>query len=89
MVSTPARVDAPSSIDAPQAMPRLRPLASMTDAMVNPSGILCRKMARKMTHPSQLETMKPEAIAMPSKKVWMISPMSTEYPRWPWTNASL
>ena len=81
MVSTPARVDAPNSIDAPQAMRRLCPLASMTDAIVNPSGILCRKMATKMTHPSQFETMNPEAIAMPSKKVWMTNPMSTEYPR--------
>jgi len=59
----------PSSTDAPQATRRLWPLASMTEATVNPSGILCRKMARKMIHPSQLETRKPEAMAMPSKNV--------------------
>ena len=50
-------------------MPRLRPLASITELTVNPSGILCRKIARKISHPSQFETRKPEAIAMPSKNV--------------------
>ena len=64
--------------EVPQAKLRLRPLASITDAMVKPSGILCRKTAMKMTQPSQLETMKPEAMAMPSKNVWMSRPTSTE-----------
>jgi len=41
----------------------------MTEVMVNPSGILCRKIARKMIQPSQLETRKPAVIAMPSKNV--------------------
>src|SRR2546426_4904065 len=67
MASTPASVAAPSRIEAPQAIPRLWPLASMTEATVNPSGILWRKTARKMTHPSQLETIKPDAMAIPSK----------------------
>jgi hypothetical protein len=69
MVSTPASVAAPNTIEEPQAMLRLRPLASMIEATVKPSGILCRKTARKMIQPSQLETMKPEAMAIPSKKV--------------------
>ena len=50
----------------------------MIDVTVKPSGILCRKTARKMIQPSQLETRKPEAIAIPSKKVWIMSPMSTD-----------
>ena len=61
-------------------MPRLRPLASMTELTVKPSGILCRKIARKISHPSQFDTRNPDAMAMPSKNVWMISPSSTEYP---------
>ena len=44
-------------------------LASITEATVKPSGILWRKMARKITQPSQLDTMKPEAMAIPSKNV--------------------
>jgi len=69
IVITPATVAAPSSMDAPQANARLRPLASITDEMVNPSGILCRKTATKMIQPSAWETRNPEAIAMPSKNV--------------------
>ena len=46
---------------------RLRPLASITLAMVNPSGALCRKIARKISQPSELETTKPEPMATPSK----------------------
>ena len=64
-----AIVASPSSTEPNQATLRLRPLASITDAMVKPSGILCRKTAKKISHPSQSETMKPEAMAMPSKKV--------------------
>jgi hypothetical protein len=55
MVSTPANVAAPNNADAPQAIRRLCPLASMTEATVNPSGILCRKMAKKIIHPSPFE----------------------------------
>ena len=55
-------------MDAPQAVPRLRPLASMTELTVKPSGILCRKIAKKMSHPSQFDTRNPDAIAIPSKK---------------------
>ena len=69
MVITPATVAMPSITDAPQAKARLRPLASITDEMVNPSGILWRKTAMKMIQPSAGETRKPEAIAMPSKNV--------------------
>ena len=59
------------------ALIELRPLASMTDDTVKPSGTLCRKMARKTIHPSQLETRKPDAIAMPSKNEWITRPSST------------
>ena len=45
------------------------PPASITDATVKPSGTLCRKTAIKMIHPSQLETINPDAIATPSKNV--------------------
>ena len=55
-------------------MVRLRPLASITDAMVKPSGALCRKMARKISQPSQLETTKPEPMATPSNSAWTLSP---------------
>ena len=40
IVITPATVAAPSMTEVDQANLRLRPLASMTEAMVNPSGIL-------------------------------------------------
>ena len=59
----------PNSMDDPQAKARLRPLASITDEMVNPSGILWRKTATKMIQPSACETRNPEAIAIPSKNV--------------------
>ena len=58
---TPPRVAAPKSAEAPHAYRRLRPLASITEATVNPSGILWRKTARKMIHPSQFETRKPDS----------------------------
>src|SRR5437660_956749 len=78
MVSTPVSVAAPKSADAPHETALLFPLASMTDVTVEPSGILCRKTARKTIQPNQLETRNADAMAMPSKKVWMISPRSTD-----------
>src|SRR5436853_3029565 len=87
-VSTPIMVAVPSIAEAAQAVLLLRPLASITEAAVKPSGILCRKTARKIIHPSQVETKKPEAIAIPSKNVWMISASITEYPLWEETNSS-
>ena len=41
---------------------RLRRAAAMIEAMVTPSGTLCRMTAPKITVPSQLEIMKPEAL---------------------------
>ena len=38
----------------------------MTEATVKPTGILWRKMAIKMSQPSQVETTKPEAMATPA-----------------------
>jgi len=52
----------------------LRPLASMMEEAVETSGTLCRITARKMIQPSQPEIKKPEAIAMPSKNVWITRP---------------
>ena len=66
---TPATVAAPSATEAPHENARLRPLASITDDTVNPYGILCRKTAIKIIHPSAGETRNPEAIAIPSKNV--------------------
>ena len=54
MVSTPASVASPSMTDANHDRRLLSPLASITEVTVKPSGILCRKTARKMTHPSQI-----------------------------------
>src|SRR6516225_7231365 len=51
MVNTPASVARPSITEANQDFPLLSPLASMTDVTVNPSGILCKKTARKMIKP--------------------------------------
>src|SRR5713226_7532373 len=67
--STPNSVATPKAPAAATAFPRLCPLASTTDAIVNPSGSLCRKMATKITVPSQVDTRNPAAIATPSKKV--------------------
>ena len=55
----PASVAAPRIADDANAAARLCPLASISDATVNPSGILCRKIATKITPPSQVETSKP------------------------------
>src|SRR5262249_38592522 len=78
MTATPAIVASPNRTEDPQANPRLFPDASITDATVEPSGILCRNTARKITQPSQFETRNPEVMAIPSKNVWIISPISTE-----------
>ena len=45
----PASVAAPRIADEMNATRRLCPLASISDATVNPSGILCRKIATKIT----------------------------------------
>src|SRR5260221_2119475 len=66
---TPSSVVAPSAPAAATALPRLCPLASTTDAIVNPSGNLCSNIATKITVPSQVETNNPAAIATPSKNV--------------------
>ena len=50
---TPASVAAPSSAAARTALCFPLPLASTTEATVNPSGSLWRKTARKITAPSQ------------------------------------
>src|SRR5438067_13034979 len=54
------------------------PAANITEATAKPSGILCINTARKISQPSLPETRNPEAMAMPSKKVWIISPSTTE-----------
>ena len=69
MVSTPAIVDSANNTEANHDRVLLRPLASITEVIVKPSGILWRKMARKMIQPSQCEMRKPAVMAMPSKKV--------------------
>ena len=78
MVSTPASVASPNSTEANHDRFLLKPLASITEVTVKPSGILCRKTARKMTQPSHGEMRKPAVMAMPSKKVWIIKPKSTD-----------
>src|ERR1700691_5956508 len=52
----------PSRTDAPQAKARVLPLASITDEIVKPSGILWRKIATKMIQPSAWETRNRDAI---------------------------
>src|SRR5438105_187274 len=62
---TPNSVAAPNN-PAPRIALRFpRPLASATDAMVNPSGNLCRNTATKSTTPSHVEIRNPAAIATP------------------------
>src|SRR6185312_8330462 len=75
---TPSSDAAPIAAAESNAARLPRPDASITEAMVKPSGILCIKTARKSTHPSQLDTRKPLPIATPSKKVWIPRPVSTE-----------
>ncbi len=78
IVSTPAKVAIARSTAENHAALRVLPLASITEATVNPSGSLCRKMATKISHPSHSEMMNQDAIAIPSKNVCVINPMSTE-----------
>jgi hypothetical protein len=78
MTRTPATVVAPRNKAEFRAARRLRPPAIITLATVKPSGILCRKMAKKSTQPSQFESAKPEPMATPSKKVWVARPNRTE-----------
>src|SRR6266403_2281933 len=67
--STPKSVATPNNPAARIALRFPCPLASTTDATVNPSGSLCRNTATKITAPSHVETKKPAAIATPSKNV--------------------
>ena len=55
-----------------------RPPASITLAIVNPSGILCRNTAKKSIQPSQCDSTNPDPIATPSKKVCVANPSRTE-----------
>ena len=57
MVTTPASVAPPRTTDAPHAVPRLRPLASMTELTVKPSGTLCRNTAKKISQPKAFDDM--------------------------------
>src|SRR6266851_9426622 len=75
--NTPAIVATPNNPAARIALRFPCPLASTTDATVNPSGSLCRNTAKNITAPSHVETRNPAAIATPSKKVWIVSPTST------------
>ena len=54
----PASVAAPKAADDRNATRPLCPLASISDATVNPSGILCKKIAIKIIPPSHVETSK-------------------------------
>src|SRR5258707_3040048 len=67
--STPATVATPNNPAARMALRLPCPLASTTDATVNPSGSLCRNTAKNITAPSQVETRNPAATATPSKNV--------------------
>src|SRR5271168_2995727 len=75
---TPARVAEATMTAELSAATRLWPLASMTEATVNPSGSLCSRMATKMIQPNQEEITKPEAMATPSKREWAARPATTE-----------
>src|SRR3984957_5171744 len=72
----PKSVAPPKIADDQNAARRLCPLANINDATVNPSGSLWRNIARKITNPSEVETRRPDAIATPSKNVWITSPSS-------------
>ena len=76
----PAPWRRPSTAAAPIARPRLCPPATITLAMVTPSGSLCSSTARNSRTPSRPETRNPLAIATPSKKVCSVSPSSAEMP---------
>ena len=70
----------PRTPAAPIARRRLPPPASVTLAMVTPSGSLCSSTARNSSTPSRSETRNPLAIATPSKNVCSVSPSSAEIP---------
>ena len=76
MARMPARLEIPNPATAHIPAARLFLATAMTEAMVNPSGILCRMTAPKMTMPSQFEIMKPQAMHTPSKNVWVSNPPS-------------
>ena len=78
----------PSITEANHERCLLNPLASITEVTVKPSGILCRKTARKMIQPNHGEIRKPAVMAMPSKKVWIINPNRTDTRRWECTYSS-
>src|SRR2546428_5388613 len=65
----PASVSTPRVAPAPSAAAGECPPASMTDAIVKPSGTLCRTTAMERSAPSAGPIMKPAAIATPSKDV--------------------
>ena len=71
---TPPMVARPRIAEAARAVPRDAPVASMSDPTAKPSGSLCRSTATKRTTPSGRLIRKPEAMATPSKKVWMARP---------------
>src|SRR6202167_6771093 len=78
ITSTPARVAEATITAELSAATRLWPLASMTEATVNPSGSLCSRIATKMIQPSQVESTKPEAMATPSNRECAARPATTE-----------
>ena len=61
MISTPAIVAAASATADTTAVRRVCPDASITDAIVNPSGTLCRMIATKIIHPRVFDSTNPEA----------------------------
>ena len=71
---TPSTVAAPRTTAPPTARERLCPPATITLAMVTPSGSLCSRTARNSRIPSRSETRNPLAMATPSKKVCSVRP---------------
>src|SRR5580698_7034051 len=78
ITNTPAKVAEATITAELSAATRLWPLASITEATVNPSGNLCSRMATKMIQPNQDEIWKPEAMATPSNREWAARPATTE-----------
>ena len=60
----------------------------MRDPTAKPSGSLWSSTAPNRMNPSGRLTRKPDAIATPSKNVWMQSPARPRYPTAGWTRAS-
>ena len=56
------------------------PEVMIIDEIVKPSGILCRKTARKISRPTPGEIVKPAPIATPSKNVCTSIPINAEMP---------